>query len=345
MRAGYSGSQRFGLIPWSGDVNRSWGGLKPQPEIALQMGMQGLAYYHSDLGGFAGANLDDELYTRWLQYGVFQPVFRPHAQEEVPSEPVFRSEKVKALAKRSIELRYKFLPYNYTLAFENNQHGTPLMRPLFFNEPHRKILQDHAQSYLWGNDVLVSPVTSSKVEEQIVYFPKESNWFDFYTDTQYKGGELSIYKLSEDHIPTFIRSGAFIPLAKAMQSTEEYDPGQLVIHYYQDHSITNSQGNLYNDDGITPNTFEKGAYELLTFISNWTGDNLGITFTAETGTQYQTSNKKIQLIVHNVLNQPDAIEVDGKRAQINWDKSAGRLSIPVNWNTAAKAKINIKLKE
>ena len=71
MRAGYSGSQRYGMMPWSGDVNRTWGGLQRQPEIALQMGMQGLAYMHSDLGGFAGANLDDELYVRWLQYGVF----------------------------------------------------------------------------------------------------------------------------------------------------------------------------------------------------------------------------------------------------------------------------------
>ena len=70
------------MIPWSGDVNRTWGGLQSQPEIALQMGMQGMAYMHSDLGGFAGANLDDEP-VRWLQYGVFQPIFRLHAQEEV----------------------------------------------------------------------------------------------------------------------------------------------------------------------------------------------------------------------------------------------------------------------
>ena len=100
MRAGYSGSQRFGMIPWSGDVNRTWGGLQSQPEIALQMGMQGMAYMHSDLGGFAGANLDDELYVRWLQYGVFQPIFRPHAQEEVPSEPVYRSDEAKGLSKK-----------------------------------------------------------------------------------------------------------------------------------------------------------------------------------------------------------------------------------------------------
>ena len=100
MRSGSSGSQRFGLIPWSGDVNRTWGGLQSQTEIAIQMAMQGLAYMHSDLGGFAGANLDDELYTRWLQYGVFQPIYRPHAQEEVPAEPVFREEKTKQLAKQ-----------------------------------------------------------------------------------------------------------------------------------------------------------------------------------------------------------------------------------------------------
>jgi oligosaccharide 4-alpha-D-glucosyltransferase len=83
MRSGYSGSQRFGMIPWSGDVSRGWGGLQSQMEISLQMGMQGQAYMHSDLGGFAGPVLDDELYVRWLQYGVFQPVFRPHAQEDV----------------------------------------------------------------------------------------------------------------------------------------------------------------------------------------------------------------------------------------------------------------------
>jgi oligosaccharide 4-alpha-D-glucosyltransferase len=90
MRAGYSGSQRFGMIPWSGDVSRGWGGLQSQMEISLQMGMQGQAYMHSDLGGFANPVLDDELYVRWLQYGVFQPVFRPHAQEEVRPSRCYR---------------------------------------------------------------------------------------------------------------------------------------------------------------------------------------------------------------------------------------------------------------
>jgi len=136
MRAGYSGSQRFGMIPWSGDVSRGWGGLQSQTEIALQMGMQGMAYMHSDLGGFAGDYFDNELYVRWLQYGVFQPIFRPHAHEDIAAEPVYKDIVTKAKAKKQVELRYQLLPYNYTLAFENNQKGTPLMQPLFFEEPN-----------------------------------------------------------------------------------------------------------------------------------------------------------------------------------------------------------------
>ncbi|MBA4320975.1 MAG: glycosyl hydrolase, partial [Flavobacterium sp.] len=131
MRAGYSGSQRFGMTPWSGDVSRSWGGLQSQMEISLQMGMQGMGYMHSDLGGFAGDYFDNELYIRWLQYGVFNPIFRPHAHEEVAAEPVYKDIVTKAKAKKQVELRYQLMPYNYTLAFENNQKGTPLMRPLF----------------------------------------------------------------------------------------------------------------------------------------------------------------------------------------------------------------------
>ena len=234
MRAGYSGSQRFGLIPWSGDVNRTFGGLQSQTEIALQMGMQGLGYMHSDLGGFADANLDDELYTRWLQYGVFQPIYRPHAQEEVPSEPVFRSEKTKALAKKSIELRYRLLPYNYDLAFKNSQTGAPLMRPLLFEEPNNDLAQLNASTYLWGNDFLVSPVVFPGAEEQEVYFPKTGNWFDFYSDEVVSGGQIKKISTHEDRIPTYVRAGAFIAMAKPMQSTNEYDGNDIELHYYHE---------------------------------------------------------------------------------------------------------------
>ena len=345
MRAGYSGSQRLGMIPWSGDVNRSWGGLQAQPKIALQMAMQGLGYMHSDLGGFAGANLDDELYTRWLQYGVFQPIYRPHAQEEVPAEPVFRESKTKELAKQSIELRYKLLPYNYTLAFQNNQTGAPLMRPLFFNEPNNRDLQINVTSYLWGNDFLVTPILNSGVKEKEIYFPKNSVWFDFYTDEKFEGGQAKTVSVKENSIPTYVSAGAFIPMAKSMQTTDNYNSNNFSLHYFYDASVKNSDGEVYNDDGETANAFEKGNYEVLQFESEIERRCLELKFNAETGNKYAPENKQIDLIIHNIVNEPKRIKVDGKKIPISWNSLHKTLSIPVKWNTNQNLEIKIHFRK
>ncbi|GFZ81552.1 alpha-glucosidase [Aquaticitalea lipolytica] len=343
MRSGSSGSQRFGLIPWSGDVNRTWGGLQSQTEIAIQMAMQGLAYMHSDLGGFAGANLDDELYTRWLQYGVFQPIYRPHAQEEVPAEPVFREEKTKQLAKQSIELRYKLLPYNYTLAFENNQSGAPLMRPVFFDEPNSKTQQLSATTYLWGKDFLVTPIVNSNVKEQEVYFPKNNVWFDFYTDEKFEGGQTKAIQTKENYIPTYVRAGAFIPMAKLVQSTDTYNASSLDVHYYYDESVITSTSQLYNDDGLTPNAFEKGNYELLQFESELEKGNLEIEFESIIGSQYTSNDKQINLTIHNINKSPKRINVNNKKADFNWNELSKTLIIPINWKVKTDIEIDIKL--
>jgi oligosaccharide 4-alpha-D-glucosyltransferase len=343
MRAGYSGSQRFGMIPWSGDVNRTWGGLQSQPKIALQMAMQGLGYMHSDLGGFAGANLDNELYTRWLQYGVFQPIYRPHAQEEVPAEPVFRESKTKALAKESIELRYKLLPYNYTLAFQNNQTGAPLMRPLFFDEPNNRALQTKVTSYLWGNDFLISPVLNSGVKTQNIYFPKTSNWFDFYTDEKFKGGQTKMVKTHPNYIPTFVRAGAFIPMAKPMQTTANYNADNFSLHYYFDASIYLGKGKMYNDDGETANAQGKEQYEMLYFYSEFSNNRLEIKLEAGIGVNYKSENKIIDLIVHNIVNEPKRIKINGKKVSVVWNSQNKTLAIPVDWDTNKELEISIKL--
>ena len=343
MRSGSSGSQRFGLIPWSGDVNRTWGGLQSQTEIAIQMAMQGLAYMHSDLGGFAGANLDDELYTRWLQYGVFQPIYRPHAQEEVPAEPVFREEKTKQFAKQSIELRYKLLPYNYTLAFENNQSGAPLMRPVFFDEPNSKTQQLSATTYLWGKDFLVTPIVNSNVKEQEVYFPKNNVWFDFYTDEKFEGGQTKAIQTKENYIPTYVRAGAFIPMAKLVQSTDTYNASSLDVHYYYDESVITSTSQLYNDDGLAPNAFEKGNYELLQFESELEKGNLEIEFESIIGSQYTSNDKQINLTIHNINKSPKRIKVNNKKADFNWNELSKTLIIPINWKVKTDIEIDIKL--
>ncbi|TPV31854.1 DUF4968 domain-containing protein [Paucihalobacter ruber] len=342
MRAGYSGSQRYGLIPWSGDVNRTWGGLQSQPEISLQMGMQGLAYMHSDLGGFAGANLDDELYVRWLQYGVFQPVYRPHAQEDVPSEPVFRSEKAKALAKQAIELRYQLLPYNYNLVFENNQNGTPLMRPLFF-EDNNEVLLTYSKSYLWGEDILVSPVLEAGLTQQEVYFPSGSDWVDFYSGDIYKGGTTQTVQLVDTNIPTFIRAGAFIPMAQPMSSTEAYNPNDLSVHFYYHSELDESERQFYNDDGKTANAFEKEAFEILEFEAEKDGKWLEIEMEAEIGINFKSEDKRIKLVIHNLERMPKRIKIKGEKVNGIYNSNEKTLSIYTLWNISEEKEIRIKL--
>lgn len=303
MRAGYSGSQRFGMVPWSGDVSRSWGGLQSQMEIALQMGMQGLGYMHSDLGGFAGDYFDNELYLRWLQYGVFNPIFRPHAQEDVASEVARKDVLTMAKAKKSVELRYRLMPYNYTLSFDNNQKGTPLMRPLFFEEPDNKALSAEAGTYFWGNDFLVTPITTPAGTEPTykeIYFPKSNNWFDFYTGEKHSGGKKDMVKVNEDYIPAFVRGGSFIPMIEPIQNTTKYSLDNFALHYYFDEDVKNSTGKLYNDDGATPNAFEKGKYEMLNFTSSNDGKSLIIKLSTAPGKDYSSTDKNVAVLIHNI---------------------------------------------
>ena len=345
MRAGYSGSQRFGLIPWSGDVNRTWGGLQSQPEIAMEMGMQGLAYMHSDLGGFAGANLDDELYARWLQYGVFQPIFRPHAQEEVASEPIFRAEKAKQLAKQAIQLRYRLLPYNYTLAFDNNQTGAPLMRPLFFNEPNNASLLSDSESYLWGGAFLVTPIVSPAVRAKEIYFPAGSNWFDFYSGKKYPGGASEAIGVVPEHIPVFVRAGAFIPMIKVIQSTDDYSSKNIELHYYHDAAVKQSSGTMYDDDGKTPNAYEKGEYEILHFGSRFDRHVLTLSLHAESGKLQAAQDRNIALAIHDVAARPQRVLINRHPAAFTWNAKEKILLVQVKWMKQTEASIVAELAE
>ncbi|KQV80080.1 glycosyl hydrolase [Massilia sp. Root351] len=347
MRAGYSGSQRFGLIPWSGDVNRSWGGLKAQPEIAVQMGMQGLGYMHSDLGGFANAYLDDELYTRWLQYGVFQPVFRPHAQQEVPSEPVFREAATKALAREAIRLRYSMLPYNYTLGFDNSQQGLPLMRPMLYEEPQNEAVRNLVSSYLWGREFVVAPITEPGARRKEVYLPATSPaWFDFNSGRRYAGGITAVVPVAIDHIPVFVRAGAFIPMVAPVQSTRDYSTRKLELHYYHDAAVPSGSGKLYDDDGATPDAYAKDKYEIVRFASalSGSGKRLLITLDSEVGKQYQRPERSVALTVHNVAARPAGVTLEGKPAKFGWDAKRQLLTVQLPASARAASTVAISLR-
>lgn len=337
MRAGYSGSQRFGMVPWSGDVSRSWGGLQSQMEIALQMGMQGLGYMHSDLGGFAGDYFDNELYLRWLQYGVFNPIFRPHAQEDVASEVARKDVATMAKAKKLVELRYQLMPYNYTLSFDNNQKGTPLMRPLFFEEP---TLTTVSETYFWGNDFLVTPITKAGVTSTEIYFPKSNNWFDFYTGEKHLAGTTEIVKVNADNIPTFVRGGSFIPMIKTIQNSSKYSLDNFDLHYYFDETVKNSAGKLYNDDGSTPNAFEKGQYEIINFNSNTNFNNKSVVIKVNTvtGKNVTSTDKNVSVLIHNIkakrifVNEKEQInKTFNEPLQVNVTATRGTQEIKIEY--------------
>ncbi len=342
MRAGYSGSQRYGMIPWSGDVSRSWGGFFPQNEMALQMGMQGMGYFHSDLGGFGGATLDDELYARWLQYGVFLPVFRPHAQEVVPSEPVYRSPKAKALAKKAIELRYKMLPYNYSLAFENSRTGAPLMRPLFFEEEDNQALFTDSSAYLWGEAFLVAPIVKPGVSEKEVYLPGGSQWIDFYSGKVYGGGQSVTVQTEEEYIPAFVRGGSFIPLAESMQSTAEYDFSEIDFHYFFDETVEYSEAMIYDDDGVTFNAFESGKFEMLNLKSSVRNGKVRLIFANNPGTLSEATVFETELLIHNIDREPKSVRSGLKRLRFIYDEADKTLRIPLNWNSEKNYRLKIK---
>ena len=341
MRAGYSGSQRYGMIPWSGDVNRTWGGLQSQTEIALQMGLQGLGYMHSDLGGFAGDNLDDELYTRWLQYGVFQPIFRPHAQEEVPSEPVYRSEEALKLSKKAIALRYALLPYNYHLVFENNTQGLPLMRPLFF-EDSRSEMNTVSSTYFWGNDFLISPVTNAGQVQQMVDFPNTGNWYDFYNNKAYVGGKSQFVNTVKTSIPTFVRGGAIIPIIDPVQSTDEYELNNFQLHYYFDQKVKKSQRLIYNDNGLLANAYENDQYELLKVTAQHNSNRIQMELSATKGMHFNFDKKEIELVVHNMKKAPKKVLIKNDKLNYHYDQLSQTFRMNLSWEPSSKKIINIK---
>ena len=127
-----------------------------------------------------------------------------------------------------------------------------------------------------------------------------------------------------------------------MQSTKEYKGNELILHYYFDETITESEYKLYNDDGLTANAYEKGNYELLEFEAEIEKNCLEFEMEAETGENYQTFIKKITLVIHN-MKEPRKVKLDRKKQNINYNKSTKTLSIPLEWNTKHELELNIKL--
>ena len=340
MRSGFAGSQRYGMLPWTGDVSREWDGLKPQIELSLQMSLFGLAYTHSDLGGFAGGErFDKEMYIRWLQYGVFQPVYRPHAQEHIAPEPVFHDRETRGIVRDFINLRYRLLPYNYTLAYENSSTGMPLMRPLFFEDEDDVALIDEKNSYLWGDAFFVAPVMEAGTASVRTRLP-DGAWFDFWNGQRYRGGGEVEIPVTLETIPVLVRAGSFIPMTPEIATTRDYSSERLTLHYYADASVEYSSGRMYEDDGATRGNLQHGRFELLEFEATRNGDYLRLDLSRSgDGYAQMPARRKLEIVVHNWPGEVDSLRIGGKTAAAK--RAGDRLTIELDWDhTETAVEIN-----
>ncbi len=269
MRGGTAGLQRYSVYPWSTDVSRSWGGLQPQVKIMLNSGLSGLGYMGHDVGGFAideNNPVDPELYVRWMQLGTFSPILRTHAQKV--AEPYHYPEQQEIL-RQLVKMRYEWLPYNYTLAYENATKGYPLVRPLNFEAGASTPYDSITDEYMWGNEVLVAPVLTQGATSRNVILPA-GIWIDYadptidYTGAEGKEAEFT-YDAPLDRLPLFIRNGAFIPQADYdMAHTGQYDPSQYTVLYYPRGDVKSSY-TMYEDDRTSALSLERGEYALVNF--------------------------------------------------------------------------------
>ena len=245
-RATYAGGQRYAAV-WPGDNVSDWGNLRASIATLMGMGLSGLTFVGSDIGGFAEAP-SAELYTRWLQTGVFYPFMRTHTADGTPDqEPWSYGICHERLNRRAIELRYELLPQIYNVMREASVTGVPAMRPLlleFPDDPNTYGMQDQ---FMFGSDLLIAPVLREGVTEREVYLPK-GDWFDYWTGQRHAGGTRIRMPVTLASIPIFVRAGAVLFSQPVVQHTGEM-PGQpLRITVYPGPA---RDAALYEDDGET----------------------------------------------------------------------------------------------
>lgn len=341
MRGGTAGLQRFSVYPWSTDVSRSWGGLQPQVTIMLNSGLSGLGYMSHDVGGFAidpENPVDPELYVRWLQLGVFSPILRTHAQQV--AEP-YRYPEHQHIILPLIKDRYRWLPYNYTLAYENASQGLPLVRPMNYYSNDKTKFDDIDNQYFWGKDVLVAPVLEKGATSRTILFP-DGKWVDYNNPSEvYNGGDRIEYKAPLEVLPLFVRAGSFIPQADyKMENTGDYKTSQYTIQYFPIDGIESSY-TMYEDDCKSTRSLQDNKYSLITFKGSDNNNKISIEIKNNGTYDNAPVKKKMSIVVNNITAKPTQITIDGKKVSAKFNKKASTLTINFNWTVNNPVSINI----
>jgi alpha-D-xyloside xylohydrolase len=258
-RSAYTGEQRNGTIAWSGDISGNWETLRRQIPAGLNFSMSGFPYWTTDIGGFFRpvdqytSAAYHELLIRWFEYGAFCPIFRVHG---------FRSEtemwkygpEVEKILQQYDELRYRLLPYIYSTAWGVTNRGEILIRALPFAYPSDASVRHISDQFLFGDSLLVNPVTEPHATKRSVVLPVGEGWIDFWTGRAYRGGQTIEADAPLDRMPILVREGSIVPLGPVVQSaSESQNPLEIRIYGGKDARFA-----LYDDSG-DGYAYERGA--------------------------------------------------------------------------------------
>jgi alpha-D-xyloside xylohydrolase len=268
-RSAYAGQQRYGAATWSGDIVSRWSDFEDQIATGINFSLSGIPYWTMDIGGFAVENRYynltgetqkewRELNTRWFQFGVFCPLFRSHGQYpfreiyNIAPEGTKEYESMVYYAK----LRYRLMPYIYSLAGHSYFNDYTIMRGLVMDFNHDLKVKDIADQYMFGPSLLVNPVYEYKSTSREVYLPEGKGWYDFYTGEYFKGGQTLAVNAPLERMPLFVKAGSILPAGPEIEYTDEKpaDPITLYIFPGADATFT-----LYEDENTNYN-YEKGQF-------------------------------------------------------------------------------------
>ena len=275
-RAAYLGVQRNGALFWSSDIKSTWEALKRQVPAGLGFTATGMAYWGSDIGGWQWPNgpkaerpllIDPagatamapdyadypELMVRWFGYSVFTPTLRIHGQRPAASIWDYGKAAEPVLA-NFLRLRYSLMPYLYAMGHQTYQTGAPFMRALFMDFPNDPKVATIGDQYMFGPAFLVAPVTDQGVTKRPVYLPAGADWYDYWTNRRYTGGQTIEVAAPIDQVPLFVRAGSIVPMGVQVPSTATKQPLEAIrVYPGRDASFT-----LYDDDGTT-NAYKKAG--------------------------------------------------------------------------------------
>ena len=264
-RSAFAGSQRNAVTAWSGDINSDWVSFRRQIPAGLNFALSGIPYWTTDIGGFVSGDPDDptyrELFVRWFQFGAFSPILRVHGTRKTDQNELwsYGPDAQKTLVSFD-RLRYRLLPYTYSLAWKTTSDSYTPMRPLVMDFRSDVRAENTGDEFMYGPAFLVSPVTEPAATSRRVYLP-DAKWYDFWNGVSVDGKREITAEAPLDELPLYIRAGSIVPFGPAVEwSTEKpADPIELRIYRGADGEFT-----LYEDENDNYN-YEKGVHATITF--------------------------------------------------------------------------------